>query len=132
MENSQDKKHIIGERIRLLREARGWVVGRLAIRLKMKIADFKAIENGRVEISASQLNRFAEALCVDVKKLGSEQPQDIFDMLADNITKPAQPRTKKPPVVDFEEENKKLRALIKEQEKEIGKLQKKLMKFTIN
>ena len=127
MENSQRKENIIGERIRLLREAHGWVVGRFAQKLRMTIADCTAIENGKLEISESQLTKMAAVLCVDAKKLGSAEPQDIADMLADQGPNSAYKRKPKLTVVELEAENEKLRALVEKKEIEIAILQKKLI-----
>jgi len=134
LENLEDQKHII-ERIKLLREAHGWVLGRFSTRLGMRMDLYRAIEEGRVIISESQLEKMAEVLCVDVKKLGSAEPQDIADMLADNIkrhrTRPMVPYNKSQPTIfDFEKENKKLRAMIEKKDNKIARLEKKIVDLT--
>jgi len=92
----------------------------------MTIAVCIAIENGKLEISESQLTKMAAVLCVDAKKLGSAEPQDIADMLADGVPNSAYKRKPKLTLVELEAENEKLRTLVEKKEIEIAILQKKL------
>lgn len=127
MENFKGKRLIIGERITLLREANGWVLGRFASKLRMTIADCLAIENGTVKISQSQLTKMAEVLCVDVDRLGSAKPQNIDEMLADSLPKFAYKRKPRYTLIELEDENERLRTLLRKKESEIATLQQKLI-----
>jgi transcriptional regulator with XRE-family HTH domain len=62
-------EHQIGERIRALREARGWFQRDLAKAAKLPVRTIGRIERGDVDVRLSTLDRIAKALGESLKKL---------------------------------------------------------------
>jgi transcriptional regulator with XRE-family HTH domain len=59
----------LGETIRLLREAKGWQQDELAQKLDMSREILSGIENGKRQVKAEELGRFADALDVSADQL---------------------------------------------------------------
>ena len=62
-------EHQIGERIRALREARGWFQRDLAKAAKLPVRTIGRIERGDVDVRLSTLDRIAKALDESLKNL---------------------------------------------------------------
>ena len=62
-------EHQIGERIRALREARGWFQRDLAKAAKLPVRTIGRIERGDVDVRLSTLDRIAKALGESLKNL---------------------------------------------------------------
>ncbi len=59
----------VGQEIKRLREARGWIQAKLAVEAGMAPSAVNQIENGKRSPSASSLNKLARALEVEVREL---------------------------------------------------------------
>jgi transcriptional regulator with XRE-family HTH domain len=59
----------VGQEIKRLREARGWIQARLAVEAGMAPSAVNQIENGKRSPSANSLNKLAGALGVEVREL---------------------------------------------------------------
>jgi transcriptional regulator with XRE-family HTH domain len=81
----------IGQEIKRLREARGWIQAKLAVEAGMAPSAVNQIENGKRSPSASSLNKLARALGVEVVNLFPKEQAPL----------PEQPPTADPKVREW-------------------------------
>ncbi len=82
----------VGQEVKRLREARGWVQAKLAVEAGMAPSTVNQIENGKRSPSASSLNKLAGALAVEAADLFPKaqaalpdfedaRREDVYDMV---------------------------------------------------
>lgn len=64
----------VGQEVKRLREARGWIQAKLAVEAGMAPSAVNQIENGKRSPSANSLNKLAGALGVEVADLFPKRP----------------------------------------------------------
>ena len=60
---------VLGERIRQLRETKGWQQDELAQKMDLSRETLSSIENGRRQVKAEELGRFADVFAVSSDQL---------------------------------------------------------------
>jgi DNA-binding Xre family transcriptional regulator len=63
------QKHSVGERVRLLRQGRGWTQRQLEQRSGLERAFLSRLENGRTDLTLSSLEKIAGAFGLSVSEL---------------------------------------------------------------
>ena len=61
--------NVLGERIRQLREVKGWQQDELALKMDLSRETLSGIENGQRQVKAEELGRFADVLGVSSDQL---------------------------------------------------------------
>lgn len=68
----------VSDKIKLLRDLKGWSREEMAYRLKMSVSNYGSIERGDTDVKLSQLEKIAEIFEIDLAELFNLNDKIIF------------------------------------------------------
>lgn len=112
------------EKIRLLREVRGWSQEEMASQLDMSASGYGGMERGETDIPLSRLQRIARVFKISLRELFDLSEKSIFYVGNDNtLTNSSQINSLLPNSVTLQQELEKSRFFLEQKDREIQLLQ---------
>jgi transcriptional regulator with XRE-family HTH domain len=72
------------EKIRVLRQVKGWTQEEVADKLKMSANGYGSIERGETNVSVKRLRRIADVFGIDVVELVGSEDKFFYNQMGDN------------------------------------------------
>jgi len=117
----------VHEKIRFMRQSKGWSQEDMADKLNLSVNGYANIERGETDVQLSRLEKIAETFGMELLELFSFAERNVFYLAADNNQNSF--NCKNLQSIDFsneknelEQELKTARLLLQQQEKEIAYL----------
>jgi transcriptional regulator with XRE-family HTH domain len=112
------------EKIRLLREMKGWSQEEMAHHLDMSASGYGGMERGETDIPLSRLQRLAKVFEISLRELFDLSEKSIFYVGNDNtLTNSSQINSLLPDSITLQQELEKYRFFIEQKDREIQLLQ---------
>jgi len=120
----------VHEKIRSMRQSKGWTQPEMADKLDMSVNGYANIERGETDVQVSRLEKIAETFGMELLELFSFGERNVFYLAGDNSKNFN--HCKNLPLNNFSDEKKELEhelekahLLLQQQEKEIAYLNEK-------